>query len=324
MVKLSIIIPLYNVEKYIGKCLDSIFSQQVPEKDFEVIVVNDGTPDNSMEIVDLYRKFSNLIIIEQENAGLSAARNSGLLAASGDYVWFVDSDDTIEPNSIAQLLDLTSKRNVDMLSFGLNKVDEASGLKTIIPFAKRSVKLLNKVHKGKDCLKELGVIGCSVSFLFKRLFLTENNLLFHKGVYHEDMEHSVKSLFLAKSVFFSDLYLYNYLIRTNGSIMTTFNVKKSKDCLVIVDELILFKHRFAINIKDRMILNAGALFMMIHSLMQMKEFYSEQKIEINQFIKDNRTFFLKHFYLLFHWKINLWALFWGFVSIICPKCVLKY
>ena len=102
---LSIIIPIYKVEKYIRYTLDSIYNQNANEKSFEVICVNDGTPDNSMNIVEEFKiLYNNLHIINQKNEGLSCARNAGLKIAKGDYIWFVDSDDTLEVQSISKVI----------------------------------------------------------------------------------------------------------------------------------------------------------------------------------------------------------------------------
>ena len=97
---LSIVIPIYNVEKYIDRCLNSIFSQDVSPENLEVICVNDGPPENSMQIVNCYaNKYANLHIVNQQNQGLSVARNGGMAIAKGDYLWFVDSDDYVTDNS---------------------------------------------------------------------------------------------------------------------------------------------------------------------------------------------------------------------------------
>ena len=97
--KLSIIIPMYNVEPYIEKCLLSCLNQNIPHADYEIIVVNDGSPDGSLGIARrIASTVDNMLIVSQENGGLSAARNKGLSYAKGEYVWFVDSDDWIEEN----------------------------------------------------------------------------------------------------------------------------------------------------------------------------------------------------------------------------------
>lgn len=123
--KLSIIIPVYNVESYIDECLHSVTSQK-DFKDYEIVIVNDGTLDNSMEIVDCYRrKCNNIKVIHQKNSGLSIARNTGLKHASGEYVWFVDSDDWIVEDAISYLHPLLCK-GADVLAFPLNLVRNTS------------------------------------------------------------------------------------------------------------------------------------------------------------------------------------------------------
>lgn len=98
----SIIIPIYNVEQYIEQCFTSIYAQDISEDIFEVIAVNDGTPDNSMSIVKtIASQHKNLVIINQENQGLSVARNTGLDHAKGEYIWFVDSDDWLTKDSLS-------------------------------------------------------------------------------------------------------------------------------------------------------------------------------------------------------------------------------
>ena len=117
MPKFSIIIPVYNVEKYLKKCLDSVFNQTY--KDYEVIVVNDGTKDNSMDIVKDY----DVKVINQKNQGLSAARNAGVKKATGEYLIFLDSDDYWEKDLLKEL-SKSLKNNPDLIRFQINEVYE--------------------------------------------------------------------------------------------------------------------------------------------------------------------------------------------------------
>ena len=106
-IKISIVIPIYNVEHYIGRCVESVLNQKLSKDEYEVIFVNDGTKDNSVEVLNKaidFEKYKNLHIYNKENGGLSSARNFGLDKAHGDYVWFVDSDDWIEPNCLAKIV----------------------------------------------------------------------------------------------------------------------------------------------------------------------------------------------------------------------------
>ena len=116
MVKLSIIIPVYNVESYIHPCFESLFKQGLDDIDFEVIIVNDGTPDHSMEkIVDIIIQHQNIIVINQENQGLSVARNNGIAIARGEYILMLDSDDLLIENSLKPLLDKALETKVDLV-----------------------------------------------------------------------------------------------------------------------------------------------------------------------------------------------------------------
>ena len=116
MPKFSIIVPVYNVEEYIDKCLKSIFNQTY--KDFEVIVVDDGTEDNSMDIVNKY----DVIVVKEKNSGLSTARNNGVKKAKGEYLLFVDSDDYLEKDLLKNINDNLSD-NPDVLRFQIKEVD---------------------------------------------------------------------------------------------------------------------------------------------------------------------------------------------------------
>lgn len=122
--RLSIIIPFYNVEPYISQCLDSVFNQDIPEEEYEVICVNDASPDHSRDIVLEYqKKHSNLILIEHEvNKKLGAARNTGRRIARGKYIWNVDSDDMITPNCLGSILDVCEKNELDVLLFSFKRL----------------------------------------------------------------------------------------------------------------------------------------------------------------------------------------------------------
>ena len=125
---LSIIIPIYNVEQYIGTCFESLFKQDLDYSLYEIIAVNDGTPDNSMKIVEEYaEKYSNIKIVNKENGGVSSARNEGIRRALGDFVIFVDPDDAISENSLLKIHQILVSNRVDILilrSFLMNSFTE--------------------------------------------------------------------------------------------------------------------------------------------------------------------------------------------------------
>ena len=124
MTKLSIIVPVFNVEDYIRPCIESIFNQGLDESDYEVIIVNDGTEDRSMEMIaDIIVAHDNVTVINQENQGLSAARNNGIAAAKGDYILMPDSDDLLIENSVPSLLKLALDTKADIVVANFLKMD---------------------------------------------------------------------------------------------------------------------------------------------------------------------------------------------------------
>lgn len=115
----SFIVPVYNVEKYLPECLDSLLEQDIPHEDYEIICVNDGSTDGSLSILrDYEARCSNVRVIDKENGGVSTARNTGLDAARGDYIWFVDSDDLIAPRCLKLLREHTRNSQMERIRFG--------------------------------------------------------------------------------------------------------------------------------------------------------------------------------------------------------------
>ena len=119
--QISVIIPVYNVEQYLSKCLESIINQTL--QDIEIICINDGSTDNSLQILEEYaQKDSRMIVINQENQGVGVARNKGLEIARGDYIWFVDSDDYVERNGLDYVYEKSKENNADIVCFGVNNI----------------------------------------------------------------------------------------------------------------------------------------------------------------------------------------------------------
>ena len=116
MMRLSIIIPVYNVAEYIEKCVYSLLQQDIPTEEFEIIIINDGSPDNSREVVmNLMKTVNNIVFIDQENRGVSMARNAGIAKAKGEFILPVDPDDYILPNTLKINLEHAEKNNLDVL-----------------------------------------------------------------------------------------------------------------------------------------------------------------------------------------------------------------
>lgn len=233
--KLSIIIPVYNVEKYIDKCLLSCLSQDVPLTDYEIIIINDGTKDRSLEIAQERTKdVPNVTIFSQENAGLSAARNKGLSMAKGDYVWFVDSDDYIETRCLGGIFSVLNE-SVDILQLQYRYIYEDGR-----PPKDAPKKIINNVCSGREITLRGGLPAQAQLTIFRRSFLLDNNLLFEPGIYHEDSEFRPRAVYLAKRISSYNEIVYNYLIRTSGSIMSNFKLKNGLDLIYLCNKLYLF------------------------------------------------------------------------------------
>lgn len=233
--KLSIIIPVFNVEKYIEKCLLSCINQDISRNEYEIIIVNDGSPDNSLEIAErIANGYSNIRIISQENQGLSAARNTGLKSAQGEYVWFIDSDDYIEEDCLGRIVSaLTNNLDIFQLQYRLVYENDTP---SIVP----KYCIVKGVKTGLE-ITALGGLPAPAQFsIFRTKFLKENNLEFLKGVYHEDSEFKPRAVYLAQKIASDTKFCYNYLQRISGSITSNFKLKNGLDILKVNLSLLNF------------------------------------------------------------------------------------
>ncbi len=238
MLKLSIIIPVYDVEKYISDCLLSIYNQQLKETEFEVIIINDGSPDNSKDILLEFKKnHKNIHFIDQENQGVSSARTKGLDVASGTYILFIDPDDTIYENSLHLILDRAFNDNLDVLYL--------------------NIELFNESGKHNDSIKELGneeiiLDGIShprrtyLSTLYKRE--TIGNIRFIKGVTRgQDSLFNAMVQSIAKRCSYCSIPYYKYLIRTTSSRQYVMTETAFQGCIIAIESLNQFKNTHFIN-----------------------------------------------------------------------------
>ena len=232
----SIIIPVYNVEQYLKACLDTVIAQNY--SDFEVICVNDGSTDGSRSILDEYAaKYSNISIINQENKGLSAARNAGIRAAKGDYIFFLDSDDWIEPDTLKILAD--KQNGEDLLCFNGRRYFEDGRTET------PDTGIVEDRLTGWEYYNKYALVSrkfhfvCTVLRLYRREYLLKNNLFFEEGIYHEDNLFTPLACYYAKSVKVIPDILYVYRIR-EGSITQTTNVQRLFDMITVANKLAAF------------------------------------------------------------------------------------
>lgn len=233
MLILSIIVPVYNVSKYLAKCLDSLLCQNLESNEYEIIVVNDGSTDNSGDIAKQYAdQYSNIKLIHQENQGLSGARNTGIKLAKGKYIQFVDSDDYLEPNVLKTLVDKMEFDNLDILRFNYQNVNEQYEAYEPYKEHKPYVDYRNEVCDGLTFLTgRLGFACYAWQFVIKSsLLINDDKYLFKRGIYFEDTEWTPRILTQAKRVTSTDLMVYNYLLR-QGSITNSVSIEKKRKVL---------------------------------------------------------------------------------------------
>ena len=233
--KLSIIVPVYNVEKYIRPCIESIFKQGLDDADFEVIIVNDGTKDRSIEMIaDIVQQHDNLSVINQENQGLSVARNNGIAAAKGEYVLIPDPDDLLIKKSLKPLLEKAMETKADLVVADfLFMTDEE-----IDDFYKKEFKqpeLQFKEVTGKQIyLEVLNPYHCYVwRTLYKREFLMTQNLTFYPGIRYQDIPFTHECYLKASNCIHTNILL-NIYRRWPGSSTNAYKFENSKHFITAI------------------------------------------------------------------------------------------
>lgn len=219
---LSIVVPTYNVEKFIENCLESLLAQDIPKESYEILVINDGSTDDSGKIAGIVAdNHKNVTLINQENKGLSGARNTGISLAKGKYIYFIDSDDYIAENTLGLILDLLKKNNLDVLG-----IEELETTRLDIKKSKNidtiSAEKL-KVTDGITFLAENNYLNNAWWYFIKLDFLRETKLTFPVGRLVEDANFTAKLLVASKRMALLPLDFYRYYLRPN-SIMRKTNI----------------------------------------------------------------------------------------------------
>lgn len=215
---ISIIVPIYNVEKYLSKCLDSIRNQTFT--DFEVLMINDGSTDNSAKIAQSFLTDSRFHLISKPNGGQGQARNVGIDNASGDFICFIDSDDFIDLDYLKVLIGLLTENNADIAQCGVNRVWENG---RVLPYSYTG--LTSAVYTDmKKYLRDSSFVMCNK--LFRRNLF--NNLRYPEGIKFEDFALAPQVYERANVIVSTDKCLYNYFWRNNS---TTTAVRIQPDIL---------------------------------------------------------------------------------------------
>ena len=223
MKKISVIIPVYNTEKYLKRCFDSVIAQEY--KDLELVIINDGSTDNSEQLINEYKtKYPELIsYYNKENTGVADTRNFGIKKSKGEYIMFLDSDDYIDTALLKNLEDYINK-NIDLIKFKLQRVNEEGETLEIVPGATfeetTGEEGFNKLYS-TDVLLDSPCV-----YLIKKEILTKNNLKFMVGTEHEDFGLVPFIIVLAKTMVSVNFYGY-YYIQSENSITRNENYKKT-------------------------------------------------------------------------------------------------
>ena len=230
---LTVVIPVYNVEKYLNRCLESILIQEW--KNYDIIMVDDGSTDRSPQICDDYVKAYDFIsVIHKENGGLSDARNTGLSQAKGEYVYFPDSDDWLEPDTFIALAEALESQKFDIISFNREFI---KGEEDVII----SDPVENQVFEGKDAfvhmLKHSYITGFANDKIYRKSLFVDHDILFPKGKYYEDLGTNYKLFLSAKKVYATNQKYYHYLIDNPDSITQSWNEKKFRDMFEFYKEV---------------------------------------------------------------------------------------
>lgn len=311
MLQLSIIIPAYNAEAWITRCLDSCLAQDVSKDLYEIIVVNDGSIDHTDLIAREYSiKYPNIIVLTKENGGLSSARNAGLGISKGEYVFFLDSDDWISPSSLYKIV-ASAKEKPDVISIGYKLVYTDGHFDTILP----------KKTASREILMSMNYPMGAPFWILSKSFIDKNYLSFVEGIFHEDNEFTPRMLYLAKTIRTIDYPIYNYFIQLQGTIISSKNIKKSYDLLDIIASYRLFAAEH-VKKEDEFIFREHSLLAFNSCCANASQCSKEEKFDLYNFITNSNSllqylFQYKHYH---HYKYILEA----FCGRLSAKKLLRY
>ena len=249
----SIIVPIYNVELYLKKCLDSILSQTF--NDFELILVNDGSTDKSGDIAKEYKnKYNNIKLIDKENGGLSSARNAGIKKATGDYLLFIDSDDMLVNESALSNI-VPYLKNNDVILLGFEKLYFDNTTKPVVNNADESLRNKSVDEKIVGLIKSNIFVTSACNKCINRKYFIDNNLFFEEGILSEDIEWSIRLLLTVNNIDFTNKPYYYYRQSREGSISTTVSQKHIFDMTNSINKCIDYinKSRISFEKKDALL-----------------------------------------------------------------------
>lgn len=302
--KLSIIVPVYNAERFLEKCIVSLCElQDISRSCYEVIAINDGSTDESCLILkNLLTRFENIIVINQDNRGQSAARNAGLSVARGEYIIFVDADDWIRMYSLGSILHIFESEKPDILYAPFQKVGINGEVISKVKKFSGNFQCYGGYDFFLNVMKKKYLDACC-TFSYKRDFLNRKSLRFLEGVFHEDTDFITRSVLLADKVIYWDNSYYFYLIHNNSTMHNRKNIPMRIDSLrIILCSLTTFRNENFFPPSVNAFLNAVISSMALHMMYlcfdnnEIKIFKKSQRFLL---VKDVRLFYFDLNYLGF-------------------------
>ncbi|NNE31023.1 MAG: glycosyltransferase [Winogradskyella sp.] len=236
--KLSILIPMYNAEKYVGNCIESLLRQDLNFDDYEILIMDDGSQDQSITVVENYaKKYPNITLYAHPNTGCYSTRNKLLTKAKGDYIYHLDADDYIVDNSLKPLLDIAVNENLDIIGFKTKETKKLNLFNLNRPIDDGTL----NVCTGSEFLENFPDLRHEIWWYFiKRQFIETNALKFTKNEYNADVVFTLKALLNAKQMVYLPKAIHRY-VQTGGSLM------RSKDLIVKVKR-IYYLHMMIMNL----------------------------------------------------------------------------
>ena len=233
MLQLSVIIPCYNVEQYISRCLESLLKQDLSQDLYEIVIIDDGSTDKTIELASGYAgTHANIKIVSQENQGVGIARNTGLSVAQGKYIWFVDADDWIKLDSLKTLIDTANDQNADLIRFEYKRVWEYTGNTPLVKEVGKKI-VFGKTRMLRKKVKRKFFLFCH---LLKRDLIIQHSISFPSIRMCEDVPFLAAYIRHAKKMVFVDIEIYFYFNRP-GSLSNTFDLEHAMDILVAHEQM---------------------------------------------------------------------------------------
>ncbi len=244
-VKISIVVPVYNVEKYLKRCLDSLVNQTL--KDIEIICVNDGSKDNSLNILEEYAKKDNrIVILNQKNAGLSAARNTGMEIAKGEYIGFVDSDDWVDLDFFEKLYIAAKNNDCDIAVADFIREHPTKKKKRLNITKEEIFEKPEDKYLACKTYRE----GCVWNKIYRTEFLKRIDLKFVVGMYYEDRDFTARSLFYSKKLITVPDTYYRYFVNPKSIVKKGINVIQNDHYILVRQQVLDFIIKNKINVPD--------------------------------------------------------------------------